>query len=192
MRRNKRLVIIIIVLLIIAGTLFAWARLGTDGPLQTYKNTDVACLAGHQNVKHHIHPNLVVTVEGTKQSLPAQVGIEPGCMAEVHTHARGSKLHVETTAPERLGELTLADFFSVWEKSYERDGYEQTLTIDGEEMSGPEEITFEGTDGATIRIDYIRERGTSTATTSTVSAATTTATSSHSHPEDTPEEHSHE
>lgn len=192
MRRNKNLIITVVALLVIGGVLIAWTRMTADGPIQTWKDTDVGCLAGHQDVAHHIHPNLVIVVDGQQQPIPAETGIQPGCMAEIHTHNAGTKLHVETTSADRLSELTLADFFTVWGEPYDREGYSETLTHDGEEVSGPEDIVFEGTDGDTIRLEYSSGTGTSTATstpTGTSTAATTTAEHDHG---DESLEHSHE
>lgn len=195
MRRNKNLVITIIVLLLIGGALIAWARLGSDGPLQTWQDTDVACLGGHQNLARHIHPTLTIVVDGEKQQLPGQVGIDPGCMAETHTHERGNRIHIETATAGRMSELTLADFFEVWGQPYKRDGYTETLTVNGEEAADPSEVTFQGSDGDSIRIVYRSEETSATSSGSADEMATSSsATSSengHSH-DDPSLEHSHE
>jgi len=196
MRKNKSNIIIIVVLLAISAALIAWARLGSDGPLSTWQGSDVACLSGHSDVQHHIHPELQITVDGERQPIPPNTGIEQGCMAEIHTHQAGTRLHVETTSAGRLDQLTLADFFDVWSKPFQRDGYAHTLTVNGEEVSDPSEVTFSDED--IIRIAYTSENGSGggeTVSTTTQKGPNGTTSSEsmsgHEHESPTPD-HSHE
>lgn len=66
----------------------------------------------------HIHPNLRIVVNGQDVTIPAGIGIKPGCMNSIHTHDASGKLHVE--APEKR-DFTLADFFAVWNKPFTKD-----------------------------------------------------------------------
>ena len=65
----------------------------------------------------HIHPHLAVTFDGQPQEIPTNIGIEPGCMNSLHTHDTSGSIHVES--PEKR-DFTLADFFAVWKKPFDR------------------------------------------------------------------------
>ncbi len=89
----------------------------------------------------HIHPNLAIMVNGKQEEIPANVGILPTCMNSIHTHDATGKLHVE--APEKR-DFTLADFFAVWNKIYNKDqildykvdaGHQIRETVNGKEVS---------------------------------------------------------
>ena len=170
--RSKKPFIYVGIIIAIGIVFIAWGRYGTEGSsAHTWKDTDVACLVGgHQNVETHIHPELTIEVDGDQQRIPANVGINESCMAEVHTHDASGRLHIETQDQARLNELTLANFFAVWDKSFERGGYEETLRVNGEEYNTPEEVGF--ADGDQIEIRY------QSATTSATSSADTAATTS--------------
>jgi len=66
----------------------------------------------------HIHPNLEIIINGQKQEIPANIGINATCMNSLHTHDSSGKIHVES--PEKR-DFTLADFFAVWNKTYAKD-----------------------------------------------------------------------
>lgn len=134
---------------------------GGDADAGNWADTEVACLAGgHQGAITHIHSHLSVFVDGEEQSIPADVGINAACMAEVHTHDATGEIHIET--PGRGGERTLADFFAVWDQPLTRSGFEREITVNGQEAS-PEYVFADG--------DEIEVRFTST---STSTEATTT------------------
>ncbi|MEX0672739.1 MAG: hypothetical protein WDZ82_01310 [Candidatus Paceibacterota bacterium] len=143
--------IIIVVLAVVAIGFFVWGAATTDG--STWRDTNVACLPnGHTNLAVHIHPALSITVDGEPESIPANTGVNAGCMAEVHTHDTSGLLHVETVERSRIDELTLADFFDVWGKDLEREGYTLTARVDGEVIEDPAGLTFE--DEQQIELEY--------------------------------------
>jgi len=173
MRKNKPLILIIVLLLGIGGFLIAWGRFVADPSLQTWANTNVQCIDGHHNLAQHIHPNLIITVDGEPEPLPANTGIRPGCMAEIHTHGAGSRLHVETTTASRMDQLTLADFFDVWGQPFDRSGYDYELLIGNNPVDRPENVFFEGLDGELIILNYTSNES-STASTTTQRTSTST------------------
>lgn len=63
----------------------------------------------------HIHPKLKIIINGTKEQIPAGVGILPTCMNSLHVHDADDVIHVES--PEQR-DFTLADFFAVWNKPF--------------------------------------------------------------------------
>src|SRR3989344_9493337 len=79
----------------------------------------------------HIHPHLTISVDGKGESLPANIGILPGCTRELHTHAvdaAAGSIHVESAVDRGY---VLSDFLSVWGKPLLRDGYTLKMTVDG-------------------------------------------------------------
>ncbi len=106
----------------------------------------------------HIHPTLEIVVNGEKQLIPPNIGIQAGCMNALHTHDAVGTIHVES--PEKR-DFTLADFFAVWEQSFSKDEilsskanatHRVRVTVDETEVD-----TFENTilkDGEHIVISY--------------------------------------
>lgn len=146
---------------LVAG--FGLIMLGsTTGEMPTWKNTDVGCLnGGHTNAVRHFHPTLSISVDGTPELIPANVGVSSACMAEVHTHDASGKLHVETLEQDTT--VMLSDFLSVWGRSLERDGHTLTMQVNGEPHSAEEPLELQP--GQNIELMY-RSAGTSTATSS--------------------------
>lgn len=96
-----------------------------------WPGTEVACLpSGHQNLAQHIHPTMTVTADGQLETIPANVGYAGDCMAELHTHDADGVIHIETVTPTRS--FTARDFFTVWARPYDRDGFVRTLRANGE------------------------------------------------------------
>lgn len=91
----------------------------------------VPCLASEA---FHIHPQLTVLVDGKEESVPANIGILPGCTRELHTHATDGVIHVESAVDRGY---TFADLLSVWQKPLLREGYTLRITVDGKETTEP-------------------------------------------------------
>lgn len=158
MKELKPLVPVIGVFIVIV-ILFVWGIMSRNrSAVVTYvPNTQVACLpSGHQNLAVHIHPVMSITVDGAPETLPANIGVTPGCMAEIHTHEADGVIHVETISTDRLTSLSLADFFAVWGQPIERDGFTYTLTVDGATVADPSTVTF--ADGQAIALSYTSSR----------------------------------
>ena len=66
----------------------------------------------------HIHPNLKIMINGQKQEIPTNIGVKTNCMNSLHTHDNSGVIHVES--PEKR-DFTLADFFAVWNKAYNKN-----------------------------------------------------------------------
>ena len=99
----------------------------------------------------HIHPHLTISVDGKGESLPANIGILPGCTRELHTHAVDAAdgiIHVESAVDRGY---VLSDFLSVWGKPLLRDGYTLKMTVDGKESADP---NFVMKDGQQILLEY--------------------------------------
>src|SRR5205823_11375888 len=62
---------------------------------------------------YHIHSNLEVYVDGKKQTVPAQIGIDQSTqfLASLHTHDTSGTIHQEAVQPYPF---KLGQFFEVW------------------------------------------------------------------------------
>jgi hypothetical protein len=142
MRDLKTLAPVISVFAVII-LLFIWGVASKNETIDYVPGTNVACLPnGHQNLADHIHPLIAITVDGVPETVPADIGITPDCMAEIHTHEADGVIHVETVKGGRLGQLALSDFFSVWGRPLERPGFHQTLLVDGVAVTDPSQVRF--------------------------------------------------
>ena len=130
MSKNKSAVVIVIVVIIVLVILFAWPRFSdpTRAQVKAWEEADVNCLPSHQNASLHIHPVLQILVDGTPETIPANVGIVRSCMAEVHTHDATGTIHVESILAGK--EFTLNQLFTVWDKTLERPGFALEMTVD--------------------------------------------------------------
>lgn len=119
--------------LIISGS---FQKKAATPPGLAYRDSGILCLPnGHTNLAQHIHQMFSVVVDGVAEVIPANLGIEGTCMAEVHTHDTTGKIHVETVDPNT--NHTLADFFRVWNQPIERPGYSLVATINGKAVPDP-------------------------------------------------------
>jgi hypothetical protein len=152
MNETKGMIITLLITLVIGGFL-VWAMSARNNTIAYFKDTDVACLInGHQNLAFHIHPKMAITVDGTPEVLPANIGITDTCMSEVHTHDITGEIHVESFDAERLQYLTLQHFFDVWGVSPERDGYILEIYLDGQKKESVSDIPF--IDHSLIELKY--------------------------------------
>jgi hypothetical protein len=62
---------------------------------------------------YHVHSQLSVYIDGKKQTVPAQIGIDPQhqLLASLHTHDAAGVIHQEAVQPFPF---TLGEFFDVW------------------------------------------------------------------------------
>lgn len=153
--KNKNIIWVIVIVVILLG-LMMWGRTASEDAAGYWGDTSVLCLPlGHANLAYHIHPTLDIFVDGEEEAVPANIGISNDCMAEIHTHDATGKIHVETATAGR--EISLSDFFDVWEESLERPGFDAEVTVRGETISDldsyipkdldPIEIRYTSTEG---------------------------------------------
>jgi len=121
---------ILISLIVLALVLIIWSRATNPNMAEArrWSSYGVECLpSGHENLGQHIHPDLFITMDGEASPVPANIGINPVCMAELHTHDATGKIHIETVSPAK--EMTLGQFFNVWGESLQKEGYKLTATF---------------------------------------------------------------
>lgn len=151
MNKNTTGYIIVILFVAALGALI-WSG-QREKPLIFFQDTNVACLPnGHQDIEVHIHPELSIFVDGELEIIPANIGIEGVCMAEIHTHDVSGIIHVETADRQRLSQITLQDFFTVWGEEVEREGFALEILQDGELKESVDGVEL--IDGSDIVFNY--------------------------------------
>lgn len=103
----------------------------------------------HTGLGMHIHPHLEIAQDGQPVVIPANVGIKPTCMGPVHTHDSSGTIHLEF--PTRH-DFQLKDFFAVWGQPLQKDGYNMTVTVDGQPNNDGENLILK--DDQKIQIKY--------------------------------------
>lgn len=158
MQKHKTTIIWGVIILAIVGLMFLGGQSSSAG---TWEDTNVDCLpSGHQGLAYHIHADLGVFVDDEQQTIPSNTGITNGCMAEVHTHDASGYIHAEVTDASK--ELSIADFFAVWDRELDRDGYESVITVNGEEVDG--DYVFQDGDDMEVRFTSVEDDETATST----------------------------
>lgn len=147
----KTYAIVGVIVAVLIG-LFAWGRFNAaQKPVTYWNDTAIACLPnGHQNLSLHIHQELFVLVDGVEEPVPANIGVAPSCMAEVHTHDATGKIHVE--AVDSSKQFTLKDLFVVQNIAIERPGYALAIEVNGKSV--PIAADLELADGQRIVMSY--------------------------------------
>ncbi len=88
---------------------------------------ELASCIQHNGVGMHIHPEITITVKGEKMEIPANIGIEGGCMHPIHTHDGSGMLHLEFKKPR---DVRLSEFFEIWGKQFEGN---MKMKVNGQE-----------------------------------------------------------
>ena len=143
---------IVIVILIALFMLPRWSD-KTRAQVAVWDDAGVGCLPSHQNANLHIHPLLTITVDERSEGIPANVGIVRSCMAETHTHDAGGTVHIESVVAGKT--FTLGQFFTIWGKSLEREGYDLMMAVDG--VPSAEFGNAVMKDGQTMELAYVRQ-----------------------------------
>jgi hypothetical protein len=74
-----------------------------------------ACITGESWM--HLHPYLVIDIEGKNVTIPQGVGIVEGgsCFEPIHTHDASGILHIELSQSDSQSHnYTIGDFFNIW------------------------------------------------------------------------------
>jgi hypothetical protein len=73
---------------------------------------EVASMEGNVN---HFHAHLDLFINGKQVAIPAQLGIGPNALSELHTHDTNGVLHVESSTSHGKRTYTLGQAFQEWE-----------------------------------------------------------------------------
>lgn len=140
MNNDNKFIYITIAAVIAIFVVIALINKGDGTPAGAWEGTDIACLPnGHQNLAMHIHPTISISVDGVMEAIPANIGLNSGCMAEVHTHEADGVIHIESITNKTF---VLGDFFEVWGKEIDRSGYQTQVLADGKEVEDPSGLTL--------------------------------------------------
>ena len=124
------------VILLLAG-LFAWPIVTdkTRAWVKEWKAAGLECLNGHQNASQHIHQTVTINVDDKPETLVGDLGYVRSCMAEIHIHkGQDNYLHVESVSADK--KFKLGQFFAVYRKPLEREGYTLEAKVNGEAYTG--------------------------------------------------------
>ena len=77
----------------------------------------IACDSMQQN-GYHIHVHVTIYIRGKRMAIPRGIGIAPdgSCFYWIHTHTDDGIVHIE--APQKLPNLALDDFLTVWHDGF--------------------------------------------------------------------------
>ena len=64
-----------------------------------------------ENMPIHHHSKINATLNGEPFTIPANIGLTPGCVKPLHTHATDGVIHMEFIKPVRF---TLGNFIKLW------------------------------------------------------------------------------
>ncbi len=104
------LTVVVIGLIVFLGARYS-------GPSKTNREVALSCTTD-MATRFHIHPSLEIRINGEKQVIPTNIGVDANCMNALHTHGTSGEIHVES--PQKR-DFTLSDFFAVWGKTYSKD-----------------------------------------------------------------------
>lgn len=146
-RGNTTTWVIVGAVILVLGGLFALPRLNRSSV-----TTSVPCLIPNLPLVLHIHPELEIEVNGVKEFIPDDVGISGICERAIHTHDSTGQIHVEAQA---VRDYILQDFFDVWAKKIDREGYEVRMTVDETDSTEYGKLLLK--DGQKIKLSYSKK-----------------------------------
>jgi hypothetical protein len=93
----------------------AAAKAAADDAAKSNRDVVMSCTTD-MATQFHVHPELVIMIDGVKHEVPANIGIVNGCMHPLHTHDASGTIHVESPVKR---DFTLGDFFAVWGRPFD-------------------------------------------------------------------------
>ena len=100
---------------------------GSNGTASTVNVANLPCLLPNVQLALHWHPELKILVDGEAEEIPADLGLEGSCRRPIHTHDTTGIIHVEAQVAR---DYLLGEFFGLWDKTIEREGYDVVMTVD--------------------------------------------------------------
>ena len=116
-RRGLLLVSSGIATVAVIGLLFAAQGIDWSGTPSAPPNPASACVQ-YTGTGIHWHVVVRITIAGSDQKVPADIGIRQGCMAPLHTHAADGVIHIEYSGPVHF---TLGQFFDLWGEDFDEN-----------------------------------------------------------------------
>ncbi len=77
---------------------------------------------------YHIHVHLTIYINGKRVTIPQNIGIaaDGSCFYWMHTHTSDGIIHIE--APQKLHNLALDDFLTIWHDGFANLNFPPELT----------------------------------------------------------------
>lgn len=156
-KQNKGFVIFLAVVTTVSlaglgGSLFGGVS-PNNAPAQNSNLNNSAELSGVPCLtieEFHLHPHLTITFDGEEVPIPANIGVEPNCFRELHTHDSDGVIHVESDVDKGYA---FSDFLNVWGFPIEQAGLITRLTVNGEFNDNDTNFVLE--DGQEIVLEFI-------------------------------------
>lgn len=149
----------ILVVIVIVG-LIVWGKMAAGKKNEALLNMSSRELALHMTTdmatEYHIHPELVILMNGTEVPIPKNLGVTATGMTSIHTHDDVPIIHVE--APVKK-DFILGDFFALWGKEFSitkllddtvDDKSEIVVTVNGQKVDTYENTVLQDKDKITI------------------------------------------
>ena len=135
----------------IAMSVVAYVLWNRNTPhLLFWNDTDIPCVRKIDSDSSEFgSAEFAISIDGVAQSIPAEIGITPTCVAQIHTHDDSGRLHFEVTE----WSVTLADFFSVAGVDFDRVGYARMVTVNGADYTD-QIVDYSLQDGDVIEVRY--------------------------------------
>lgn len=88
----------------------------------------ISCDSAMQN-GYHIHIHLTIYINGKRVTIPQNIGIaaDGSCFYWMHTHTDDGIIHIE--APQKLHNLALDDFLTIWHTGFANLNFPPELTL---------------------------------------------------------------
>ena len=123
----------------------------------------LSCDSAEQN-GYHIHVHFTIYINGKALTIPAGIGIpsDGTCFYWMHTHTDDGIIHIE--APQKLHNLALDDFMTLWQQGFANLNFPPQMTqsggwkifVNGKSFNGVvtsplyTEVTFQPHDAVTL------------------------------------------
>jgi hypothetical protein len=131
-RRGAVVLAGIVLAALVLGGVF-WMASSADWGEKPEGPPSTATCVEHAGLGIHWHAVLRITIGGVERKVPANIGIQAGCMAPLHTHAEDGVIHIEYSRPVSFH---LGQFFDLWGMPFDEDsllGHEGpvSMTVNG-------------------------------------------------------------
>jgi hypothetical protein len=98
---------------------YTWYMATSSMPV--WLHTDIPCLSLSEDEDTMVGTVLQIVTDDVPELIPAAIGRSEQCIASIHTRDASGTVYVSETRGDRY---TLGDFFSVWGRSFEKNGYD--------------------------------------------------------------------
>ncbi len=145
--KRSTIIIAVTTVLLVVGIVVAWPYIPRSGV--------------RSGMALHIHPHLVITINGQQVTVPSQIGIDPSLwvdhsldqygmqgMAPLHTHDASGTIHVES---RDLKDYTIGEFFAIWGQTFDGQevlghqaqvGHTVWMVLDGQRMAPTDSLVL--------------------------------------------------